>query len=235
MTLTRADQIFTMNRPALPADDTTRIRVAEPDDSTFLAQAILHASRSHLARGLWDLVVTGAEEERLDFLELLALMEARSFCHYSNFLVIESPQGPLAALAGYDPGDAALLSAGHAIAAAWDEFGAGDAALDAAYRRLEPYQLALPVQRPGVWTIEWVWTVPSMRRRGLVGALLEHMLEEGRCRGHATAQVTTYIGNRAAAQVYEKAGFRVAEEKRHAGFERLMGAPGLVRYERALR
>jgi len=235
MTLTSADQIFTMTGPLVPVGRAMRIRAAGPDDSTFLAAAILHASRSHLQRGLWDLVVAGSEEERLDFLELMTLMEARSFCHYSNFLVADSPQGPRAALAGYDPADAGLVSAGHAIAAAWDELGAPAEELDAAYRRLEPYQGAVPGQRPGVWTIEWVWTAPSMRRRGLIGALLERTLDEGRRRGYAAAQVTTYIGNTAAALVYQKAGFRVAEERRRPEFERLMGAPGLVRYERALR
>jgi ribosomal protein S18 acetylase RimI-like enzyme len=220
---------------SLPVDDSMPIRSAEPDDSSFLAAAILHASRSHLPRGLWDLVVDRSDEERLDFLELMTLMEAHSFCHYSGFFVAETPEGPGAALAGYDPGEPGLLGPGHAIAAAWDEFGGDTAELEAAYRRLEAYQGAVPDQRPGVWTLEWVWTVPSMRRRGLIGLLLERALESGRRRGYAAAQVTTYIGNTAAAGLYERAGFRVADERRHAPFERLMGAPGLVRYERALR
>jgi hypothetical protein len=60
------------------------------------------------------------------------------------------------------------------------------------------------------------------------------VLGEGRQRGFRHAQVTTFIGNSAAAFAYQKAGFRVAEEKRHPDFERLTGAPGLVRYERVL-
>ncbi len=214
-----------------PASQSVRIRAADPDDSTFLAQAILHASRSHLSRGLWDLVFAGTEEDRLDFLELMTLMEARSFCHYSNFLVAEGQNGPAATLSAYDPGEPGLLAPGHAIAAASEEFGSSDAELADAYRRLEPYQTALPEQRKGVWTIEWVWTVPPMRRRGLVAVLIDRILDEGRRRGFQQAQVTTLVGNAAAARVYEKAGFRVAEEKRHPDFERLMGSPGLVRYE----
>jgi ribosomal protein S18 acetylase RimI-like enzyme len=233
MTLSKADQIFTMTGPSVPASHDARIRAAEPDDSAFLATAILQASRSHLPRGLWDLVVA-APQEQLDFLELLTLMNERSLCHYSNFFIAGEPQQPAAALAAYDPGDTGMLGAGHAIAVAWEEFGAANAELDAAYRRLEPYQSAVPEQRPGVWTIEWVWAEPSMRRRGLVAALLQHALDEGRRRGYALAQVTTYIGNRAAAMLYERSGFRVAEEKRRPEFERVMGAPGLVRYERAL-
>lgn len=219
---------------SLPAGDSLRIRGAEPEDSAFLAAAILHASRSHLARGIWDLVIAGPDEERLDFLELLTLMEARSLCHHSNFLVAEGPQGLAATLAAYDPGEQGLLGTGHAIAAAWTEFGASEAELDAAFRRLEPYQRGVPQQRQGVWTIEWVWTVPAMRRRGLVATLIEHVLDKGARRGYPLAQVTTYVGNTAATLLYQKTGFRLAEEKRHPDFERLMGAAGLARYERAL-
>jgi RimJ/RimL family protein N-acetyltransferase len=60
------------------------------------------------------------------------------------------------------------------------------------------------------------------------------VLDKGHQRGFRLAQVTTYIGNTAATLVYEKAGFRIAEEKRHPDFERLMEVPGLVRYERNL-
>ena len=216
-------------------DSPVRVRPADPEDSTFLARVILMASRGHLRRGFWDLVVTGSEEDRLDFIELLTLAEARSFCHYSNFLVAEGDEGPAAALAGYDPGDERLMAPGHAIATVNEEFGSSDAELADAYRRLEPYQTALPEQKKGVWTIEWVWTVPQMRRRGIAALLLERTLELGRERGFRSAQLTTLLGNAAAARAYERTGFKIAEEKRHPAFERLMGAPGLVRYERFLR
>jgi ribosomal protein S18 acetylase RimI-like enzyme len=161
-------------------------------------------------------------------------MEARSFCHYSNFLVAEGNDGPAAALSAYDPGESGLLAPGHIIAAGYEEFGWSDSELGDAYRRLEPYQTAMPQEKKGVWTVEWVWTVPPQRRRGLVTALLERVLDKGHQRGFRLAQVTTYIGNTAATLVYEKAGFRIAEEKRHPDFERLMEVPGLVRYERNL-
>jgi translation initiation factor 4G len=214
-------------------DESVRIRPAHPDDSSFLASAILMASRSHLARGFWDLVVAG-EEDVLDFLELLTVLEARSFCHYSNFLVAEADGTPAAALAGYDPGEPGLLAPGHAIAAGFEEFGWTDAELAEAYARLEPYQTAMPSERKGVWTIEWVWTLPAQRRRGLVHALIGRVLDKGREARYPLAQVTTFIGNAAAAQLYTRVGFRIAEERKHPDFERLMGAPGLVRFERPL-
>lgn len=220
---------------AATVNDGLRVRAADADDSEFLARAILSASRSHLARGLWDLVIAGGDEDRLDFLELLALMDARSFCHHSNFLVAEGRQGPIGALSGFSPGEPDLLLAGHAIAAVWSEMGWSDAALGDAYLGLEAWQRALPPQKQEAWTVEWVWTVPAQRGRGVVGGLLARLLDQARRRGHALAQVTTFIGNAPAERAYQRAGFRLAEEKRDAEFARLMGAPGLARYELELR
>jgi ribosomal protein S18 acetylase RimI-like enzyme len=92
----------------------------------------------------------------------------------------------------------------------------------------------VPEQKRGVWTIEWVGTILPMRRRGLATALIERILEQGQRRGFRQAQVTTFLGNEAAALGYAKIGFRIVEERRHPEFERLMGAPGLVRFERDL-
>lgn len=215
-------------------EGSVRIRPAEPDDSTFLATVILMASRSHLPRGIWDLVIPASEEDRLDFVELATLLEARSFCHYANFLVAEGTDGPTAALAAYDPGEPGLLAAGHLIAVVGEEMGMSQLEIADAYRRLEPYHTAVPEQRKGLWTIEWVGTTPGLRRRGLVSALIERVLEEGRLAGFRQAQITTFLGNEPAARAYHKAGFRTAEERRHPYFESVLGAPGLVRFERDL-
>lgn len=210
------------------------IRRAEPEDSEFLAQAILHASRSHLSRGLWDLVFEGPEEDRLGFLELMTLLEERSFCHFGNFFVVEDSGAPVAALCGFDPGEEGVIAPGYAIAIAGEQYGLTEAELVNAYGRLETYQLAVPEQHKGVWTIEWVWTVPEMRRRGLIGSLIAYVLQEGVRRAYKRAQVTTFIGNTAAELAYEKFGFRIAERRRHPDFERMMGAAGLSRFEVSL-
>jgi ribosomal protein S18 acetylase RimI-like enzyme len=207
------------------------IRPAVLEDSNFLAKAILHSSRSHLPCGIWDLLVQGDEEDRLDFLELLSLMEEKTFCHYGNFLVAEEAGEVIAALAGFDPGEPGILAPGHAIAAAFAEFGASDAEVSEAFGRLETYQTGLPTQKHGFWTVEWVWTTPRMQRRGIASAMISRVLRRGRERNYRSAQITTFSTNLPARRIYEKAGFRVSEEKCGADFERMMGAPGLVRYE----
>lgn len=218
----------------LSSDFSLPIRRAEPEDSGVLAQAILQASRSHLPRGLWDILIDGDDEDRLGFLELMTLLDERSFCHYTNFLVAESSGEPVATLCGFDPGAESLIAPGFAIAIAGEQYGLTDVEVATAYRRLETYQLAVPEQRKGVWTIEWVWTAPQMRRRGLLGSLLTRIMAEGSDAGYARAQVTTFIGNAPAERAYEKLGFRIGEQTRHPDFERLMGAPGMSRFERTL-
>ncbi len=209
-----------------------QIRRADAEDSAFLAEVIQMASRSHLARGFWDLVVP--EEDLLDFLELLTLIDAKSYCNFSNFLIGESEGKPVSALSAYDPGDAGMMSPGQLIAAAWEEFGWPDDELADVYERLEPFRSGMPEPRPGLWTIEWVATVQPMRRQGNVTALMENILGEGRSKGYSRAQITTFIGNDAASRGYQRIGFRPAEEKRHPDFQRITGAPGMTRFERSL-
>lgn len=212
----------------------TEIRPADIDDAGLLARVILMASRSHLPSGFWDLLLPGPEQDLLEFLEYLTLGLEASPCHYEHFLVAERDGEGVAAIAGFDPGQPDLVPLGLVIAAAFGELGFGDRALTSAYRRLEPYQAAVPEQHRGVWTIEWVATLPEHRRTGLISLLLDAVLERGRERGYSRAQVTTYVDNEAAARAYARFGFRPAQECRDPAFEALMGSPGLVRFERAL-
>ena len=79
------------------------------------------------------------------------------------------------------------------------------------------------------WVIEWVATRPEYRGKGLVHALLHDILDPGRERGHAQAQIAVLIGNTPAQRAYEGVGFRVADEKTHPDFERAVGSPGIRR------
>jgi hypothetical protein len=61
-------------------------RRATPDDAEFLAWVTLAASRAHLGRGLWDVII-GADEARcLDYLKRLAIAEPRSLYHWSSYI-----------------------------------------------------------------------------------------------------------------------------------------------------
>jgi GNAT superfamily N-acetyltransferase len=85
-----------------------------------------------------------------------------------------------------------------------------------------------------LWTIENVATVPSQRGRGLIGALLEHAIDDGVRHGAREAQITFLIGNDVAERAYAKAGFVFDGERRHPEFLAATGVPGMRRYLRKL-
>lgn len=212
-----------------------RIRPAVAADAPFLAWVMLAASRSHVARGAWDLHVGDAEPRVLAFLERMAVQREPSFCRWDRFLVAEVDGVPAAALAGYaarEPGmsdPTAAIAAASRSALGWD-----DAALERAAWRLAPFATCLSDLPPHVWAVEWVATRPELRRRGLVHDLLTAIIEAGRTRGHRLSQIMVLIGNTAAQCAYERAGYRVVDEKRHADFAAAIGCPGIARMTRAL-
>ena len=203
-------------------------RPAKPDDAAFLAWAILTAARSHLPRGTWDIAIDGTEEDRLALLERMVLSEVPSMFHYSGFVVSALDAGPAAALAAFDPADPGMSSPGGAMADAFTELGWSDSRLAVAFERLQSYSLCAPPLPPGTWVIEWVATLPEFRGQGLVQALLEAALDNGRRRGCTSAQVSFLIGNAAALRTYQKSGFHVIDELQHPEFEQVFGSPGMI-------
>src|SRR4029079_15387389 len=78
------------------------IRPATVADVPFLAWVQQEASRSHLPFGFWDLAIPGPDEYRLRIIGRIASAEAKSFGHWSRFLVAEVGGEPAAALSAYD-------------------------------------------------------------------------------------------------------------------------------------
>lgn len=210
------------------------IRDATADDAGFLGWTIRTADRGHLERGGFDRVLPGDEDERLRLLSELARCPVRSFCHYGGFLVAEADGEPAAALSAYTPRAA---SEDHFVAACrevMDAAGYSRDELGRMFARFAPQQTCHLARPPDSWVVEWVATRPEHRRRGLVAALLETILERGRDRGHATAEIGVLVGNEPARRAYEAAGFRVYDERRHPDFEAAIGAPGVAYLRRAL-
>lgn len=84
----------------------------------------------------------------------------------------------------------------------------------------------MPKDLEGVWGVENVAVLPEGRGLGLTDRLFERVLEEGRSRGFARAQILCLIGNDPAQRAWERNGFRLLTEQRDAAFEVLFGCPG---------
>jgi len=209
-----------------------RIVEAQPKHAPFIAWVILTAFRSHLEKGFWDFMRPGTDEEVLRYLEALTTSKAPHWTHLPLFIVAELDGEPAAALSGYfdeEHGGTRLRD--------------GMAEADAATGRVpdpEAMGLALtilnvaPEHVPGAWIVEDVATKPEFRRRGLVDALMQEIMERGRKRGATVSDIGVFIGNDSAQKAYEKAGYVVVDEKTHPEFEAVYKSPGIRTLRRAL-
>lgn len=207
-----------------------RVRRATRDDASFLAVAMLEADRGHTGIGSWDVMLPGADEDRLRILRGLAVASQPSYVHWSTFLVAEVDGLPAGTVAGYVP----RVMTGDLFAAACREVlgseGAGQHNDRGAWSR-EYFTVTIP---DDTLRVEWVYTDPRFRSRGVSSTLLAELLGRARADALATAHVGTYIDNSPAIAVYRGAGFEVFAACRHADYERRFKTPGLVFLRREL-
>jgi ribosomal protein S18 acetylase RimI-like enzyme len=209
-------------------NDTLRIRNAGPQDASFLAKSILIAGRAHVTRGIWEVILEGAEDDALRFLQSLSVTRIPHLFHYSCYLIAEEKtSGPVGSLGGYDPNIAGY----HALQQAIPEV-VRKANLPAQVsnisERARRILACLPKGIEGAWVIDSVATLPEHRRKGVSEKLLRAILEKGKRRGHSKAQVNMYIGNEPALKLYRKLGFEIVEETLDEYFEKSTGSPGML-------
>jgi len=200
------------------------LRDARAGDARLLARVLEMAGRGHLERGPWDLLFPAAGERRRA-LERLAGHQP-SWCHHSVFHVATWRGEPAAALCAFAPGG---LELGKPLAEVFAHLGWPAQRMAAAGPLLAPYLRCFPDMPGDAWIVENVGALPAFRRRGLVAALLERALEQGRRRGHRRAQISCLLGNEPAMSAYQRAGFRIVEAREDAEFAALLGAPGFAR------
>jgi translation initiation factor 4G len=213
---------------------TTSVRIIEarPAHAPFIAWVILAAFRSHLPKGFWDFMRPGTDEQILRYLEALTTTDARHWVHLPLFIVAEVDGEPAAALSGYfdEEHGGASLRAGMEEADAKTEPTPDPEAIGQALTVLS----VVPEHPSGTWIVESVATGPEFRRRGLVDALMQEIMERGRKRGATASDISVFIGNDSAQSAYEKAGYTVVGEKRDAEFEAVYKSPGIRTLRRTL-
>ena len=212
----------------------TKLKIvdARREHAPFIAWVILTAFRSHMKKGFWDFVRPGTDAEILRYLEALTTSKAPHWAHLSLFIVAEVDGKPAAALSGYFAEEHGGARLGEGIAEA--DAATGQAPDAEAIRRALTILNVAPEHVPGAWIIEDVATRPEFRRRGLVDALMQEIMERGRKRGATVSDIGVFIGNDSAQKAYEKAGYVVVAEKTHPEFEAVYGTPGVRALRRSL-
>lgn len=210
------------------------IREGRSDDAAFIAWVMQEAGRSHLQRGIWDLALPGPDDKRLGYISQLVKTEDRTFCHYKKFLVAEVNAAPAAALTAYIPDMEVREITIKALNNILSGDGWTEKQIGTVMQCFAPLQTCTPEAPDNTWIIDFVATRKEFRGCDLVGSLLGAILEKGRNLGCETSQVAIFIGNTSAQRVYEKAGFKIVDEKRHPDFEAALGCPGIVLLRRAL-
>lgn len=204
------------------------IRPARPEDAEFLAWLILTAGRAHVTGGIWEVIIGGTEHDSLEFLRRLAVTTTPHLFHYSCYWVAEADGRPAAGLGGYDPKICGYEALYRAIPEVLKKMGHAGGPDPETHKRAERVLCCIPEDTEGVWIIDSVATLPEYRRKGLVDRLLAAIIEKSRQEGFQKAQISIYIGNRAAQLAYEKHGFKIVDEKRHPDFEAEIGSPGMA-------
>jgi GNAT superfamily N-acetyltransferase len=210
------------------------IREGRPGDADFIAWVMQEAGRSHLQRGIWDLALPGPDDKRLGYITQLVKTEDRTFCYYNKFLVAEFDAAPAAALTAYIPDNEVRKISIKALNNILSGDGWTEEQIDTMMQSFAPLQTCTPEAPDNTWIIDFAATRKELRGCGLLGTLLDAILEKGRYLGYETSQVAIFIGNTSAQRAYEKAGFKIVDEKRHPDFEAALGCPGIALLRRAL-
>jgi GNAT superfamily N-acetyltransferase len=201
------------------------IRPAAPGDATEVARLMYLAGKSHVKTSIYDLTFPGSMEERLSKLTALLTTQARSWYHYSHYLVSEVDGSVAGSLCGFNDREAG----GSLMQQAYIEIGTDRAEGKAMFERLQPFYRVNPVHYEDSWVVEHVAVFPDFRGQGIISALLEEILDRGRGRGFKSAELNMLIGNTPAQRAYEKVGFIVVEENTDEEFMKIFGSPGMVR------
>lgn len=207
------------------------IREATPQDAPAVAKLMYIAGKSHVDLSIYDLMFPGSMEQRLQKLAALFTARARSWYHYSHYLVSEVDGKVAGSLCGFND----LESGGKKLGEAFIEIGTDRAEGKAMYERMLPFHRVNPEHYEDSWVIEHVAVFPDYRGQGIITSLLEEVLRRGREAGYDHAELNMLIGNTPARRAYEKAGFVIVEENTDEEFMKLFNTPGMARlYQRLL-
>lgn len=196
-----------------------KIKQAKIEDSAFLAQMILQSSRAGKKDGLFDLLFgTNDNEIILQRLEELTQTQAKSHCHFSNFLIAELDGKSIGSLCSYEP----RISNRESFIKALEEIGYSDdnEALEVMY--VCDFKL-----NNRTLIFDFMEELEGFRDVGVLKALMQKSLLTARLKGYTIAQTMIEIGSLESELFYKKMGFTIIEQKECELYKEKFGRIGM--------
>ncbi len=201
-----------------------KIRSANENDSAFLAKMILKSSRAGKKDGMFDIAFDMTDDaDVLNKLEALTKTEAKSYCHYKNFLVAEVDGKGVGTLCNYEP----RIATREQFLLALKELGCNDKAAE----RLEVFYTCEFDLNNRTLMFDFMEEEEGFLDVGILKALTQKSLLTARLKGYRIAQTIIEIGSLEAELFYKKLGFNVVQTKECELYQETFGRLGLMLLE----
>jgi len=197
------------------------IKQATVDDTSFLAQMILQSSRAGKKDGLFD-VVFGTDDDKivLEKLEKLTQTEAKSHCHYKNFLIAQIDGKNVGTLCSYEP----RIATKEVFIQALQEIGCGDEI----NKPLEVvYNCSFDTNKSRLM-FDFMEVLEGFIDVGVLKALMQKSLLTARLKGYRIVQTIIEIGSLETELFYKKLGFEIVDKKECETYREIFGRAGVM-------
>jgi len=200
-----------------------KIRKAVVEDRDFLAHMILQSTRAGKKEGLFDLIFSSCnEDEILQNLASLVCTDAKSHCHYTNFLIAEMDGKSVGSLCSYEP----RISTRQTFVLALNEIG-----FDNVSDSLEPFYSCDFELNNSTLMFDFMEELDGFIDVGVLKALMQKSLLTARLKGYRIAKSIVETGSLDHIMYYKKLGFREVASKECELYKEKFGRVGLTLLE----
>ncbi len=197
------------------------IRKATNQDASFLAQMILQSSRADKIESIFDLIFkTNEDTIVLKKLEALTTANAKSHCHFSNFLIAEVDGKCVGSLCSYEPRIATKQTFIDALM---------EAGCDSDVRETLEVLYSCDFELNNrTLMFDFMEEVEGFIDVGILKALMQKSLLNARLKGYRIAQSIVEIGSLETILSYKKLGFKEAQTLESELYREKFGRVGLM-------
>ena len=197
------------------------IQNAKEEDAPFLAKMMLQSSRADKKIGFFDYIFSTKDDEKLlTYLEKLAKTNAKSYCHYQNFLIAKVDSKNVGTLCCYEP----RIATKNKFIEALSEIGCDDKKI---LEKLENFiECDFNINTRTIM-FDFLEEIDGYIDVGILKSLMQKALLNARLKGYRIAQTLVEIGSLENLLFYEQLGFKEKYEKECEFYKEQFGRRGI--------